>query len=133
MPFAELTAAYVTAWPARPRGTAVDVDILDPGPQSAFVRVCYQRSTARALRREKGCAQPAFHRSTSPRIPMVGVAIDEHAIVFAGIGSPRQGELLQIAQTDRTLAPLSGAAQRRNEDRDQYRYNPRSPPAARLT
>jgi hypothetical protein len=43
--------------------------------------------------------------------------------VFLSIDNPSQSELPEIAQTDRTLALFSGAAQHRNEQRYQERDN----------
>jgi len=50
-----------------------------------------------------------------PCLRSKGASGNELAIVFIGISGPRQGELLEIAQADHTVALLSCAAQRREE------------------
>jgi hypothetical protein len=49
------------------------------------------------------------------------MAVDELSIVLIGVGGPRQGELPEVAQTNRPLAALPREAYCRNEDRQQDR------------
>jgi hypothetical protein len=105
---------------------AVNVDILNPWPKRAFVRILNQFGPA--LREQKGVPQPAFLKYSSDLsavtrrpAPRIGLPPDDPAIVLCSISDPGQSKLFKIAKADYPASLFFGAVENGKKQRQQNR------------